>query len=109
MADVRLCAVVITAPEEAWLADFVRSLVADRFCAGAHVTSPVRSIYRWQGEIYDRPEVHVTLHTRTEHVPAIIARAKDQHPYEVPCVVATEMTDAAPDYAAWIVEQTERP
>lgn len=103
MTDV--CTVVITAPDPEWLATFVTGLVSDRLCASGHIQR-IRSIYRWQGQVHDTAEGHVTLHTRTECVPEIISRTETEHPYEVPCVISTPVTDASPAYRAWIVEQT---
>ncbi|MFF3468646.1 divalent-cation tolerance protein CutA [Streptomyces sp. NPDC002619] len=89
-----------------WLAAFAKSLVEDRLCAGSHIIPAIRSVYRWRDEVHDIGEAHVTLHTRAELVPQIIARTEREHPYEVPCVVSTLIDDAAPAYRAWIVEQT---
>jgi periplasmic divalent cation tolerance protein len=103
----KVCAVVITAPDVEWLAALVRQLVSDRLCASGHVT-PIRAVYRWRGEIYDKPEGHATLHTRFECVPEIIDRVARQHPYEVPCTVATPITGGSAAYIEWILEQTRR-
>jgi periplasmic divalent cation tolerance protein len=84
-----LCEVVITAPDPEWLLAFSRQLIQDRLCASAHNFAPVRSIYRWQGEIHERTEGRVSLHTSRSRVPEIIERAKREHPYEVPGVSTT--------------------
>jgi periplasmic divalent cation tolerance protein len=42
-------------------------------------------------------------------VAQIIQRAKQEHPYEVPSVVAVPIIDGGPDYLGWILEQTEQP
>jgi len=104
-----VCAVVITAPDADWLAEFVRSLVEQRLCSSGHIVNTIRSIYRWQGEIEDRPEAHVTLHTRTGLLPAIIDEANARHPYLVPCVVATPIAVANPAYRQWILDETQEP
>jgi hypothetical protein len=51
-----LCEVVITAPNPGWLKDLSRKLIEQRLCASTHNFAPVQSIYRWQGEIYERTE-----------------------------------------------------
>lgn len=100
------CEVVITAPDAAWLTAFTRSLVEDRLCASGHNLSPIRSIYRWHNEIEDQMEARVALHTRQELVPAIIERTRQEHPYEVPCVVALPITTGNPSYLQWIEDET---
>jgi periplasmic divalent cation tolerance protein len=52
---------VITAPDAGWLKDLSRKLVEQRLCASAHKFTPVQSIYRWHGEIYERTEGRVSL------------------------------------------------
>lgn len=97
---------VITAADEDWLGGFVSALVADRIIACGNVAGPIRSIYRWQGEIEDQTEFRATLHTRTSHVPLIVERADREHPYEVPCVIATPITAGNPAYLAWVLAET---
>ncbi|MCB0893714.1 MAG: divalent cation tolerance protein CutA, partial [Propionibacteriaceae bacterium] len=44
--------------------------------------------------------------TRSIHVPAIIEAVKARHPYDVPGIIATTLTNASPQYAAWIIAST---
>jgi periplasmic divalent cation tolerance protein len=100
-----ICEVIITADNEAWLVEFTRALVTDRLAAcGQH--TPVRSIYRWDGEIQDDTEIRVALHTRQSLVPAIVERATAEHPYDVPCVIALPVQTGNPDYLAWVTAET---
>ncbi|MFJ9036200.1 divalent-cation tolerance protein CutA [Streptomyces sp. NPDC102406] len=103
--DTEICTVTVTAPDSAWLAGFVRQLVDDRLCACGHITESIKAVYRWQGDVHEDGEAHVSLHTSAERVPEIMRRVEEQHPYEVPCVIVAALR-AAPSYAAWVVEQT---
>jgi periplasmic divalent cation tolerance protein len=103
-----LCEVVITAPDPGWLKELSRKLIEQRLCASAHNFAPVQSIYRWRGEIYERTEGRVSLHTSRARVPDIVARAKREHPYEVPGISTRPIDDGNPDYLAWI-EKATRP
>jgi periplasmic divalent cation tolerance protein len=105
MSD-EICEVVITGPDAAWLAEFTRAIVADRLAACGQNIAHVRSIYRWQGALEDASEARVALHTRRKLVPAIVARANRDHPYDVPCVIALPVIDAAPAYADWVLAET---
>ncbi len=69
--------VVITAPDPGWLKDFSRKLIEQRLCASVHNFTPVQSIYRWRGDIYERTEGRVSLHTRRDRVAEIVALAKE--------------------------------
>jgi periplasmic divalent cation tolerance protein len=101
-----ICEVIITADSTEWLAGFTRSLVEDRLAACGHNFAAIRSIYRWEGAVYDEPEARVGLHTRLELVPAIVDRTNREHPYEVPCVLAVPVVDGNPAYIQWVLDQT---
>lgn len=60
------------------------------------------------GQVYDKPEARLALHTRRSLVPAIIKRTNREHPYEVPCVVATDFT-GNPMYLEWVLDETRDP
>lgn len=101
-----ICEVIITAPNADWLADFTRRLIDDRLAACGHNIAAIRSIYRWQGATHDEHEARVALHTRAELVPAIVQRADAEHPYEVPCVIATPVIAGNPAYVQWVLDET---
>ena len=96
MTDDDICELVITAPDADWLTEFGRRLVTDRLAASVHNVTPVRSIYRWQGQVHDRPEARAAVHTRTALVASIIDRLDDEHPYEVPGVYALPIVVTSP-------------
>lgn len=102
------CEVVITADNDEWLATFAHQLVARGYAASCHLI-PMRSIYRWRGEIYDKHETRASLHTRASLVTSIVEQTLDQHPYETPCVVALPITAGNPAYVAWINDETQAP
>ena len=104
-----LCEVVITAPDPDWLYAFARALVSDGLAASAHNFSPVRSVYTWQGQIHERTEGRVSLHTSRARIADIVARAKSEHPYDVPGVSARPIIDGNLGYLAWIAEVTSAP
>ena len=101
-----LCEVVITAPDADWLGEFAKEPVQDRLCASAHVL-PMRTIYRWQGQVHDKPEARVALHTRVTQVSRIVERTLQAHPYDVPAVVALPMAGGSPAYLEWVINETE--
>jgi len=104
-----ICEVVITAPDADWLARFTTELVEARLAACGHNISPIRSIYKWEGQLYDRTEARVALHTRRSLVEAIIEKTNQDHPYQVPCVIATAIVAGNPAYLQWVREETYDP
>ena len=107
--DEECCEVVITAADGDWLAAFTRTLVEERLAACGHVLGGVRSVYRWDGAVQDEAEARVGLHTRRSLVPAIVARARELHPYDVPCVIELPIAGGNPAYLQWVVDETRAP
>ena len=56
--------------------------------------------------MHERAEGRVSLHTSRDRVAAIVARARSEHPYEVPGVPARPIIDGNPGYLAWIATET---
>ena len=73
------------------------------------VVPAVRAVYRWDGAVHDDGQARVGLHTRAALVPAIVERAREEHPDEVPCVIALPLTAGHPEYLAWVVAETREP
>ncbi|RPI67500.1 MAG: divalent-cation tolerance protein CutA, partial [Ignavibacteriae bacterium] len=46
--------------------------------------------------------IQVILKTTTENVTKLIARVTELHPYEVPEIIAIEISAGLPAYLAWI-------
>ena len=88
-------------PSRHWAA---RSSLA-RFAHGGQMSARVAP----QGQVHERAEGRVSLHTSQRRVADIVARAKREHPYEVPGVSARPIIDGNPDYLAWIAKATSAP
>jgi periplasmic divalent cation tolerance protein len=101
-----LVEVSITGPDVEWLAVHTRSLVEAGLVACGNIIPAVRSIYRWRGAIEDETEAVVILHTRAEHVPAIIAATNEAHPDDTVQILATEVVAADPAYQQWALDET---
>jgi periplasmic divalent cation tolerance protein len=87
--------------------DLTCRLVAEGMCASVHHFSPVKTIYRWRGELIERTEGRASLHTRTVLVERIGERVKAEHPYEVPGISARPIIDVNRDYLRWIQDETD--
>jgi len=83
-----------------------RVLVEERLAAGVNILDGLRSLYWWEGVIQDSAEAAFIAKTRSELVPRLIARVKELHSYEVPCVAALAVADGNPDFLDWVAAQT---
>ncbi len=97
--------IYITAKDEAEARKISQALVSENLAACVNYF-PVRSIYRWKGNIEESDEVALIAKTRRELVDRVIARVKQLHSYEVPCVVSWIIENGNPDFLEWIREET---
>ena len=78
------------------------AVVAERLAACINILPPVRSIYRWHGEVMRADEVAAILKTSAAGADALIARIVALHSYDVPCAVAWPIAGIPGPLAAWI-------
>ncbi|MFN3325727.1 MAG: divalent-cation tolerance protein CutA [Bryobacteraceae bacterium] len=95
--------VVLTACETAEQAESVAShLVESRLAACVNVSSPVKSIYRWQGKVESADEWLLTIKTRRALFPRVQEAIRKIHSYQTPEVIALPIVDGSDDYLEWI-------
>ncbi len=100
MTDVRT--VYVTAADEEQATDLARALLTRGLIACANLLPGMRSLYLWQGELQDEPEVAMLLKTREDRLDELISAVAELHPYDVPCVVAWPIEAGAEAYLAWV-------
>ena len=71
--------------------------------------NPITSIYSWKGKIENDNEVLMMIKSRTELLPEIVKAVKENHPYEVPEVIALPIIGGNPEYINWVFENTKEP
>jgi periplasmic divalent cation tolerance protein len=98
--------VLITCPDRQTASRIARVCVDERLAACANIGEAIESIYRWKYQIEEAMEFPLHLKTRASLFDKLSERAKAEHPYEVPCIVATELIAIEPAYAAWLEAET---
>jgi periplasmic divalent cation tolerance protein len=98
--------VFVTAPDPDTAAVIGRTLVEERLIACANIVPGIRSIYRWEGQVADDPEVLLVLKTRASRCAAVAARVKALHPYALPEVVALPVVDGSEAYLDWVLAES---
>lgn len=98
-----------TCPDTETAAKIARALVEERLAACVNRVHGVHSTYRWQGEVHDDAETLLVIKTTRERFDALRARLVELHPYEVPELVAFEITDGLPAYLDWLARETADP
>ncbi len=96
--------VLITVPNTDIAATIALALVGERLAACV-TEFPVRSTYRWQGEVLQDREIQLVVKTTIDRFEALETRVKALHPYEVPEVIALNCDRGSEAYFSWVGEQ----
>jgi periplasmic divalent cation tolerance protein len=82
-----------------------RRLVDERLAACVNVISPVRSFYRWKGEVEEAAEWLLIIKSSRELFSSLSVVLKSAHSYELPEVIAMPVVDGSTDYLSWIEQE----
>lgn len=96
------CLVLSNCPGGQTAENLARLLVEEKLAACVSVLPGLTSIYPWQGTIETAQESLLMIKTEKACYPRLEARLREQHPYEVPEIVAIPVETALPDYLQWI-------
>ncbi|MCS6786893.1 MAG: divalent-cation tolerance protein CutA [Thiobacillaceae bacterium] len=98
--------VLTTLPDQAAAVQLARKLVEARLAACVNVLASCTSVYRWQGAIEQAQEVPLVIKTTAERYTAMETFVREQHPYELPELIALPVTQGLPAYLDWVGAET---
>ncbi len=102
MADFEYVLVLTTVPADQDADALAKTLVEERLAACVNVLAPMRSVYRWKGEVETAAERQLVIKTTAANVPALEKRVKELHPYEVPEFLVVAADSGSNAYLEWI-------
>lgn len=80
------------------------ALVEARLAACVQVLPGATSVYRWQGKVERASEALLLVKTLRERFDTLKTRVVELHPYEVPEIIAIDITAGLPAYLDWIAQ-----
>jgi periplasmic divalent cation tolerance protein len=98
--------VLTNCPDEDSANALALALVESRLAACVNILPRLQSIYRWQGKIESAPEIPLLIKSTAAAYPALEARIRELHPYEVPEIVALAIDRGLPEYLNWVAAET---
>ncbi|ROP36322.1 divalent-cation tolerance protein CutA [Saccharothrix texasensis] len=98
--------VITTTDSEDAAGTLAKAVVEARLAACVQISGPVRSVYRWDGEVADDREWQLWIKTAYDRVDELTEFIRARHTYDVPEVLALPVLGGNPDYLAWVTEQT---
>lgn len=96
--------VLTNLPDAESARNLAKGLVGMRLAACVNVLAPCLSFYTWQGAPREDGEVPLLIKTTAQLYPDVQSYIKQQHPYELPEIIAMEITSGLPDYLRWVAD-----
>ncbi|WP_119291106.1 divalent-cation tolerance protein CutA [Azohydromonas sediminis] len=79
--------------------------LVERRLAACVQLSAIDSVYRWDGQVQQDPEVRLVVKTLEARYSEVERAIRELHPYALPQIVAVRLDHALPAYADWIVAE----
>jgi periplasmic divalent cation tolerance protein len=101
-----LLLVMTSLPDRDAAKALAKRLIDSHLAACVQIQTGVQSIYHWEGRICEEQEAVLVAKTTAALWPAISAFIKQNHPYDVPEIIAQPITQSHTDYARWVIAET---
>ena len=94
--------VLVTTANKQEAEKIANSLLNDKLIACANIFGPVTSLFQWSGNV-DRTEEYLTfMKSKKDLLERLTEAVKTIHSYEVPEILAFEVTDGSRTYLDWL-------
>lgn len=93
-------------PNRVYAEQIAQTLVTEKLAACVNISSPVTSIYRWQGQVECAEEIGLVIKTSCKGYVACETKLRMLHPYELPEIIAINVSEGLPAYLQWVVAAT---
>ena len=100
MPDIIL--VLTTVSDDEHAETLARALVDERLAACVNLHGPMTSFYRWKGAVERDAERQLVIKTTRDRLPALEARLKALHRYELPEFLVLAVEAGSAEYLNWV-------
>jgi periplasmic divalent cation tolerance protein len=97
-----LLLILCTAPDRESALKLSNTLLEQGLAACVNLTSPVTSVYRWQGKLEQSEEILLLIKTTEKQYQRVEAALRAQHPYELPEIIAVPVELGLDEYLDWV-------
>ena len=102
-----LLVVITSLPSLEQAQTIARQLVENRLAACVQIQQGVNSIYRWDGKICEENEVLLSAKTTAANWEEIRTFIHNNHPYDLPEIMAFTPIEYEQQYGKWIEAELE--
>jgi len=98
----------VTAPDKLTANNLASELVEERLAACVNVIPGVTSHYRWEGKVCTDSELLLIIKTEKSKFSAVKDFILSKHPYDLPEIIAVDITDGFSGYLNWVIGETSQ-
>ena len=99
--------VISTFPDPEKARQIGTALVEKQLAACVNLLPAVESIYRWKNAVETDTETLALIKTTETAFPALESTLRDLHPYEVPEIIALDITAGSQPYLDWLTASVQ--
>lgn len=99
--------VLTTHPDAEQAKTLARGLLEERLAACINILPKMTSLYVWKNSIETGQENLLIIKTVPQKYTKLESYIKNQHPYELPEIIAVPIETGLADYLTWIQENTQ--
>ncbi len=100
--------VLCNTPDKEIAHKLAKILLAEKLCACVNILPQVESLYFWDNKLEETTEVSMLIKTTKDCYPELEKAIKENHPYDVPEIIALDIADGLPEYLSWINQSTTK-
>lgn len=94
--------ILCTCPDRDTADKIARQLVTGQLAACVNILPGILSVYTWQGQVESAQEHLLLIKSSKDRYQALEAAIRDNHPYDVPEIIAVPIEAGLPEYLHWI-------
>lgn len=94
--------VLTTFPDAPGAERMAEALVEKKLAACVNIHARMTSVYSWKGKLERGEELQLVIKTTQARYAAVEALISEQHPYELPEILAIAVHNGLPGYLDWV-------
>lgn len=99
--------VMISAPRDV-ASNLAQALVEERLAACVNVVPKMESFFWWDDAVQHDNEALLIVKTTQQRFDELLIFVRENHPYDLPEVIALPLVDAFADYVDWVKIETQQ-
>ena len=98
--------IYVTAPSHKEAERIAETVVTERLAACANILDGVTSIFHWEEKLCRENEAVLFLKTERKRTEELIARIKQLHSYDCPCITVLPVEGGNLAFLQWVKKET---